>query len=38
MLDEYMSTLTTLNEVTEIEKQQGMIIALKYIIALLEEK
>ena len=38
MLDEYMSVLTTLNEVTEIEKQQGMIIALKYIIALLEEK
>ena len=38
MLDEYMSVLTTLNEVTEIEKQQGKIIALKYIIALLEEK
>ena len=38
MLDEYTSVLTTLTEDTEIEKQQGMIIALKYIMALLEEK
>ena len=38
MLDDSHVELSILTDETQIEKQQGMVIALKYIIALLEEK
>ena len=38
MLDDSHVELSVLTDHVEIEKQQGMVIALKYIIALLEEK